>query len=159
MQERRPRIYCCGVFDLCHLGHMEFFKKLHMHGDVVVGVHNNNDVMSYKRKPYMDMETRVETVKHIKYVVEVIPHAPLITTCEFMRQHNLDIIGIPEEYIPEELRNYPPVKMAHVIRNKKYVTTYYDEPISENMFVIIPRFDGISTTDIVNEIVNRHSFL
>jgi cytidyltransferase-like protein len=52
------RIYCNGVFDLCHIGHIKQF------GQVVVGVHS--DVKSYKRAPVQTIEERVLMVKNTK---------------------------------------------------------------------------------------------
>ena len=88
------RVYCCGVFDLCHMGHINIFKNASAHGDVVVGVHSDEAVASYKRYPIQTTEERVETVKLMKWVDQVIPNAPLITTCEFMEANNLDMILI-----------------------------------------------------------------
>ena len=44
-----PRIYCNGVFDLCHIGHIKQFEQASKYGHVVVGVHSDADVSTYKR--------------------------------------------------------------------------------------------------------------
>jgi cytidyltransferase-like protein len=74
----KRRVYCCGVFDMCHRGHMLLFQRTAVFGDeVVVGVHNDEDVASYKRKPNVSHEERCATVSCCKFVSEVIPDAPL----------------------------------------------------------------------------------
>ena len=132
----KPRIYCNGVFDLCHMGHINIFKNAAMYGDVVVGVHSDEAVASYKRTPIQTMEERVEAVKHMKWVVEVIPDAPLITDMEFMRKNNLDYIMISAEYdIPTD--------------------HYYKEPRANGKILVVERYPYMSTSEIIKRIKER----
>lgn len=130
-------IYCCGVFDLCHIGHMEFFRKCAELGNVLlVGICNDHDVQTYKRQPFMTTQIRADTVKACKYVDNVIINAPLITTKEFMNKYNIDYVVLTEEY-----------------NNKKDI--YYKEPRELNKTIVIKYMDNISTTSIVKTIQSR----
>lgn len=133
---RNVRTYCCGVFDMMHEGHMELFKKMSKCGDVIVGVIDDKTVASYKRKPVMSHEERCKAVMKAKFVDDIIPHCPLDTTREFMDMHEIDIVGIGEEYFK------PPY-------------TYYKDCVDLNKYVIIPRYTGISTSDLIRRISNR----
>lgn len=130
------RVYCCGVFDLMHTGHHILLKNVSVYGDVVVGVVNDNDVSTYKRVPVMSHEERIKVVQNAKYVTEVIPNAPLNTTSAFMREHDIDLVAIGEEYY------YPPY-------------TYYEDCVAEKKYVIVPRYNDISTSDIIKRIKHR----
>ncbi len=48
------------VADLFHYGHVNFLRQAREHGDyLLVGVHADETVMSYKRRPIFSMEERV----------------------------------------------------------------------------------------------------
>lgn len=131
------RIYCNGVFDLCHMGHLNIFKNAASHGDVVVGIHSDETVASYKRYPIQTMEERIEAVKNMKWVTEVIPNAPLVTDMNFMKLHNLDFILISAEY--DDPNDH-----------------YYKEPRNEGKLLVVDRYPFMSTSEIIKRIKNRN---
>jgi len=131
-----PRVYCNGVFDLCHIGHIKQFEQAATYGQVVVGVHSDADVATYKRYPIQTTEERVDTVKLMKCVEQVIPNAPLVTTCEFMEANNLDLVLISPEY---------DTPTDH----------YYAEPRAANKVIVSSRYPHISTSEIVSRIKSR----
>jgi len=133
------RIYCSGVYDMCHLGHMKSFEKIyhyckeHFNTDfkIVVGLHSDAVVESYKRKPIINEKIRYETVKYCKYVDEIIENAPLKTTHEFIDKHNIDCIALNKEY--------------------RYNNFFVDKDVIEStVHFYITRFDSISSTEIIN---------
>jgi len=131
-----PRIYCNGVFDLCHIGHIKQFEQASKYGQVVVGVHSDADVATYKRYPIQTTIERVETVKLMKWVDEVIPNAPLVTTLEFMQANNIDFILISPEY--DSLTDH-----------------YYAEPRAVGKVLVGTRYQEMSTSEIVTRIKSR----
>ena len=67
------RVYTSGVFDLFHVGHLSVLKKAKEFGDyLIVGVHSDEDVESYKRSPIIPCEQRCEIIRNISCVDEVI---------------------------------------------------------------------------------------
>jgi cytidyltransferase-like protein len=118
------------------MGHINIFKHASKYGEVVVGIHSDESVASYKRIPIQTMEERVEAIKHMKWVVDVIPDAPLITDMEFMKKNNLDYIMISAEYdVPSD--------------------HYYTEPRANGKILVVERYPYMSTSEIINRIKTR----
>ncbi len=74
----RPQMkigYLSGTFDLFHVGHLNLLRRAKAYCDyLVVGVHQNG---SHKGKEtFIPYDERVEILKSIKYVDEVIPSKP-----------------------------------------------------------------------------------
>lgn len=68
------KILVGGVFDLFHYGHARFLERAKNLGDhLTVAVNRDEFVMRYKRKnPIMNTTERVELLRNIKWVDEVI---------------------------------------------------------------------------------------
>ena len=66
--------YTQGTFDMFHIGHLNLIKNAKRHCDIlVVGVNSEDLVESYKNKrPIIPLDERVEIMRAIKYVDEVI---------------------------------------------------------------------------------------
>lgn len=67
--------YTTGVFDMFHIGHLNILKNAKSQCDhLIVGVSTDELVKQYKnKKPIIPFEERIEIVKAIKYVDEVVP--------------------------------------------------------------------------------------
>ena len=133
---KKKKIYCCGVFDLCHLGHLKFLEKCSEYGDVYVGVHSDKACTSYKRKPIVHEKFRYEVLKYSKNVKEVIPDAPLILTDELLQKYNFDYVAISEEFRDN---------------GDMY---YYGPAMKKGIHIYIERYKYFSTTMLVRKIKN-----
>lgn len=133
----KTRVYCSGVFDMCHRGHMVMFERAACLGDeLVVGVHNDEDVASYKRKPNVSHEERCETVAVCKYVSQVVPNAPLYITEEYITKYKIDLVVCSEEY------DSPDDK-------------YYSVPRAAGILKVLPRTKGVSSTELMRIVMAR----
>ena len=71
--------YTTGVFDMFHIGHLNILKNAkELCEYLIVGVSTDEVVMNYKGKlPIIPFEERMEIVKAIKYVDEVVPQTTM----------------------------------------------------------------------------------
>jgi len=135
------RVYMDGVFDLFHRGHLESIKQCLKYGnEVVIGVISDKDTESYKRKPIINEEDRVEIIKSISYVNSVIFPAPLILTKNFIIDNRIDIVihGFSNE---EDYENQK---------------EFFKIPIEMGVFKKGNYYSKISTTEIIKNIKDNY---
>eukprot|EP00461_Guttulinopsis_vulgaris_P002985 UN02986 len=97
-EDRVYRVYCDGIFDLFHVGHMTMlYQAKHALGDpskvhLIAGVCTDELTRRYKGKNVMDTETRVLSVLHCKWVDECV-EGPWVPTQELLDKHRIDFIA------------------------------------------------------------------
>lgn len=71
--------YTTGVYDLFHIGHLNILKRAKEQCEhLIVGVSTDDLVESYKHKrPVIPFEERIEIVRAIRYVDEVVPQTSM----------------------------------------------------------------------------------
>jgi cytidyltransferase-like protein len=103
---------------------------------LLVGV--TGDAETHKRKglTVLTGAERAETVRHCKWVDEVIPNCPWIVTPEFLAEHDIDYVAHDDEpYGADEGDDiYAPIK-------------------KEGKFLVTQRTEGVSTTGIITKYV------
>jgi len=130
-------VYVDGVYDMCHLGHFNSFKKGLSYGTrLFVGVLSDEDVTKYKRSPIMTMQERAAVVATSKYVHKVIAPAPFP--------------GIPEEFI----KRYRIHVVCHSTEYAGEKDVYYKVPRAMGITRVMPRTEGMSTTELINRVQN-----
>lgn len=135
------RVYMDGVFDLFHRGHLEAINKCKEYGDIIIiGVVSDKDSLSYKRLPIINQDDRVEIIKNLKNVAEVIFPCPLLITEDFINENKIDIIvhGFLDD------------------ADKKKQEKFFEIPIKLNKFKTIKYYDKISTTSVINNIKKNY---
>ena len=131
--------YIDMVGDLFHFGHINLIQKIKKMGyKVVVGVHSDKSVESYKRAPILTMDERVKIIESCKYVDLVIKDAPLIITEDYLNEHRIDMVF-----------------HAHSLKNESIYKEMYKIPSSLSKFTRMEYTKGISTTEIINRIISR----
>ncbi|TPX12230.1 uncharacterized protein E0L32_007116 [Thyridium curvatum] len=139
---RPVRVYADGVFDLCHLGHMrqlEQAKKAFPDVHLIVGVTGDEETHLRKGLTVLSGKERAETVRHVKWVDEVIENCPWIVTPEFLDEHQIDYVAHDDiPYGADEGDDiYQPIKAA-------------------GKFLVTQRTEGVSTTGIITKIVRDY---
>ena len=91
--------YTQGTFDMFHIGHLNLIRNAKRHCDyLIVGVNKDELVESYKNKrPIIPLEERVEIVRAIRYVDEVIATDTLDKTKIWEKVH-FDEIYIGDDW-------------------------------------------------------------
>lgn len=141
MDNNKLIIYCSGVYDMCHLGHMKLFEKIYDYCKenfnnnfkIIVGIHSDSACESYKRKPIINEKIRYETVKYCKYVDDIIEDAPLQISIDFIQKYNIGYVAIGEEYKDNMEKNI----------------YFHKDALELNKYFYISRYDLISTTEII----------
>ena len=127
------RVYVDMVADLFHYGHVNFLRKAREHGDfLLVGVHADETVMSYKRRPILSMKERIASVEGCRYADKVVANAPLEIDRTFIEKHNIDIVIHGDDFSMSDLE-----KLC------------YKVPIEMGIYRTVGYTEGISTTDLI----------
>ncbi|OAQ75426.1 choline-phosphate cytidylyltransferase [Purpureocillium lilacinum] len=139
---RAVRVYADGVFDLFHLGHMrqlEQAKKAFPDTTLVVGVTGDHETHKRKGLTVMSAKERAESVRHCKWVDEVIEDCPWIVTKDFLDANRLDYVAHDDlPYGADEGDDiYQPIKAA-------------------GQFLVTQRTEGVSTTGIITRVVRDY---
>ena len=72
MKSDNPIVYTCFCTDIIHEGHLNLINEAKKYGDVVIGVLCDSEMVKYNRFPLKTTEERVELVKSIPDVKDVV---------------------------------------------------------------------------------------
>ncbi|XP_037467010.1 choline-phosphate cytidylyltransferase 2-like [Triticum dicoccoides] len=89
-------VYADGIYDLFHFGHaraLERAKKSFPNTYLLVGCCSDEVTQWYKGKTVMTEEERYESLRHCKWVDQVIPDAPWIINQELLDKHRIDYVA------------------------------------------------------------------
>ncbi|KAM0837638.1 hypothetical protein ACQ4PT_061505 [Festuca glaucescens] len=143
--DRPIRVYADGIYDLFHFGHarsLEQAKKSFLNAYLLVGVCNDELTHQFKGRTVMTEEERYESLRHCKWVDEVIPDAPWVVTEEFLDKHNIDFVA--HDSLP-----YADASGAS--------NDVYEFVKKLGKFKETQRTEGISTSDIIMRIVKDYN--
>ncbi|KAJ8459568.1 hypothetical protein OPV22_032494 [Ensete ventricosum] len=139
------RIYADGIYDLFHFGHarsLEQAKKAFPNTYLLVGCCSDEVTHKFKGKTVMTETERYESLRHCKWVDEVIPDAPWVITKEFLDEHKID-------YVAHDSLPYADASGAG--------NDVYEFVKAIGKFKETKRTEGISTSDIIMRIVKDYN--
>ncbi|KAG6607965.1 Choline-phosphate cytidylyltransferase 1, partial [Cucurbita argyrosperma subsp. sororia] len=143
--DRPVRVYADGIYDLFHFGHarsLEQAKKSFPNTYLLVGCCNDETTHSLKGKTVMNEAERYESLRHCKWVDEVIPDAPWVISQEFIDKHKIDFVA------------HDSLPYADATGAGKDV---YEFVKKIGKFKETKRTEGISTSDIIMRIVKDYN--
>eukprot|EP00268_Persea_americana_P034689 TRINITY_DN342_c0_g1_i5.p1 TRINITY_DN342_c0_g1~~TRINITY_DN342_c0_g1_i5.p1 ORF type:complete len:299 (+),score=49.44 TRINITY_DN342_c0_g1_i5:200-1096(+) len=143
--EKPVRVYADGIYDLFHFGHarsLEQAKKLFPNTYLLVGCCNDEVTHMYKGKTVMTAAERYESLRHCRWVDEVIPDAPWVVTQEFIDKHNID-------YVAHDSLPYADASGAG--------KDVYQFVKSAGKFKETKRTEGVSTSDVIMRILKDYN--
>lgn len=131
------RVYADVVGDLFHIGHLNLFRQAKEFGDyLIVGVHSDKSVKSYKRTPVFNERDRYDLIQNCRLVDEVVKDAPLILSKDFIEKNSIDVVVHGDD------------KSVHFEEQHKV-------PLEMGLMKYLKYTEGISTTQIIEKIKNE----
>lgn len=115
---------------------LEQAKKAFPEVYLIVGVTGDEETHKRKGLTVLSGAERAETIRHCKWVDEVIPNCPWIVTPEFLEEHRIDFVAHDDlPYQADEGDDiYAPIK-------------------EQGKFLVTQRTEGVSTTGIITKYV------
>ena len=120
--------YTSMVGDFFHIGHQNLLQRCKTLFDrVIVGVHTDEDVQTYKPKPFMEYERRLDLIRSCPHVDEILEGAPIVTTDELLDKVGADFVVAGRE-------------------NPEWVQTMY--PVNPRRLHLIARTPGVNSSEM-----------
>ncbi|CAK9265819.1 unnamed protein product [Sphagnum jensenii] len=143
--EESVRVYADGIYDLFHFGHarsLEQAKKSFPNTYLLVGCCSDALTNKYKGKTVMNEAERYESLRHCKWVDEVIEDAPWVITNEFLEEHQIDYVA----------HDSLPYADSSGTGNDVYAFVK-----AAGKFKETKRTDGVSTSDLIMRILKDYN--
>ncbi|KAK4771237.1 hypothetical protein SAY87_031769 [Trapa incisa] len=171
--DRPVRVYADGIYDLFHFGHaraLEQAKKSFTNTYLLVGCCNDQITHKYKGKTVMTEDERYESLRHCKWVDEVIPDAPWVINQEFLDKHEIDFVA--HDALPyadasgagnDVYEFVRPIYALYFSQIFSYFLVIYSSELENSQVKAMGRFketkrtEGISTSDILMRIVKDYN--
>jgi len=144
------RVYSDGIFDMCHVGHMNMLKQAKTilgkpeKTYLLVGVCSDELTHKFKGKTVMNHQLRCDSIEHVRWCDQVVPEAPWVLTEEFLDKYKIDFIAhdaLP--YVNTSDQGSATEDVYFMVKNK-------------GMFMETQRTEGISTSDLIVNIVKDY---
>ncbi|KAF0699268.1 Aste57867_10168 [Aphanomyces stellatus] len=144
----RPlRLFADGIFDLFHFGHaraLQQCKQAYPNVYLLVGCCNDEVTHRLKGQTVMTEDERYESLRHCKWVDEVIEGSPWVLTEEFLDEHNIDFVC--HDAIPYTDTSGTAGDSGDVYGHIKAIGKFHETT----------RTEGISTSDLIIRIISEY---
>lgn len=127
------KVITYGTYDLLHVGHINLLKRAKAMGDYLIVVVSSDEFNAIKgKKAFYSFEDRKTILEAIKYVDEVLPEYTWEQKIDDIVNNNVDVFVMGDDWTG---------KFDFL---KEYCEVVY-----------LPRTDGISTTQIKEELSKK----
>jgi glycerol-3-phosphate cytidylyltransferase len=126
------RVLTYGTFDLLHHGHIRLLRRAKAMGDYLVVAVSTDEFNAGKgKKSYHDYELRKEIVESVRYVDLVIPEESWEQKVDDVERYFIDVVVMGDDWAGSDRFDY----------------------LKEHCeLVFLPRTEGVSTTDIKEDL-------
>lgn len=143
----RPlRLYADGIFDLFHFGHakaLQQCKEAYPNTYLIVGCCSDEITHKLKGRTVMTDKERYESLRHCKWVDEVVEDAPWVLPDDFLDKHKID-------YVCHDALPYSDAS------GEASEGDVYARIKAMGKFLETRRTDGISTSDLIIRIIAEY---
>lgn len=143
----RPlRLYADGIFDLFHFGHakaLQQCKEAYPNTYLLVGCCSDKITHKLKGRTVMSDQERYESLRHCRWVDEVVEDAPWVLSDEFLEKHQID-------YVCHDALPYSDTS------GEASEGDVYARIKAMGKFLETRRTDGISTSDLIIRIIAEY---
>lgn len=140
------RLYADGIFDLFHFGHakaLQQCKEAYPNTYLVVGCCSDEMTHRLKGRTVMSEDERYESLRHCKWVDEVVEDAPWVLDDDFIEKHQID-------YVCHDALPYGDAS------GESDEGDVYARIKKMGKFLETTRTDGISTSDLIIRIIAQY---
>lgn len=148
-------VFVCGYYDGFHVAHqLSLMKSSRLGTKLTVGIHSQEELIKKTKAKNQEPNVKIallrfQAVTEFKCVNKVIPNCQLIITEEFLKEHKIHVVCMSDEYVTERDANGNIVSVGH----------WYNVPFKLGILKIIPRTQGISSTELRSMSENKkHDF-
>ena len=144
------KVLTYGTFDLFHIGHLNLLKRAKELGDyLIVGVSTDEFNASKGKRAFIPYEHRIEIVKSIRYVDEVIAENDWNQKIDDIKHFDIDILVMGDDwkgkfdYLKEycEVRYLPRTEDVSSSKLKEKLDFFIDN--KEKIYQILSLFEEI----------------
>ncbi|BFU22715.1 phospholipid cytidylyltransferase, putative [Entamoeba histolytica HM-1:IMSS-B] len=141
-----PRIWVDGCFDMFHWGHANVIRQaaaaFNYKCCLCVGLHSDKTITTQKAKPVMNEEERTAAVLACEWVDEVVDGIVWwCTPYDFVKSFNIDYVVHGDDIVCDAVTG----------------KNCYWEIQEHGMLKLVPRTEGVSTTDLIYRMLNPTS--
>ena len=134
------KVYVGMAADILHKGHINLLNEASKYGKITLGLLNDEAIESYKRKPIINYENRYIVMNSLKMIDNIIEQKT--------HDYTDNIKLIKPDYV---------VHADDWIEGQSEIRKKVIETLSDigGELIEVPYTKGISTTDIIDKIINQ----
>jgi glycerol-3-phosphate cytidylyltransferase len=144
------KVITYGTFDLLHIGHIHLLRRAKTLGDYLVVAVSTDEFNAGKgKKTILPFAERLEIVKSIRYVDEVIPESSWEQKVEDIRKHQIDVFTMGDDWAGKFDFLKPVCEVVYLARTPDISSSQLKVELS-HLQKVQGVLDQISSEDIQN---------